>query len=384
MHDITIIGGGPAGCRLAMLLAKSRNVLVIEEHGTAGRPLQCAGLVSPRTIDPVTKKSALVEIKDFKLHSPGGRTIELHSKKAEGVVIDRSVFDLALADKAADNGAEFIYAAKATDLEEAQDRVTVACRSERRQIGIDSSLLIGADGPRSIVRSRITKKTVDILYRGAQFEGLDASSDDGTVEMWIGNKVAPGFFAWKIPTGDSVRVGLCSSSEAAPMSLLKTFAKTNFPELKVEEKQVGLIPVGPVGKLSKGRLALIGDAGGQTKPITGGGVYLGKRAAEILAESIGELGLTQDALCRYERSYGDEFGSQISRAWLIRKVINRLTDKKMDRVVEIFSEKPALSVLERSGDIDNPAGIASEMLLKAPRLLQFAPVVLRSMGQRNR
>jgi len=367
-----------------MLLAKERRVVVVEEHGAVGRPVQCAGLVSPRTIDAVTKRSALQQIRDFKLHSPGGTVLELHSKDVGGVVIDRSEFDLSLAGRASDLGAEILYGAKATDLKESVGSVTLSCKSDQRRREIESLILVGADGPRSVVRGKVTKKRFDILYRGAQFEGRDASSGDGTVEMWLGNKIAPGFFAWKIPTGDTVRVGLCTNSGSPPMPLLKAFAKKDFPELRIEDKQSGLIPVGPVGKLSKDRLALLGDAGGQTKPITGGGVFLGKRAAEILAESIGKDGASPEAFSRYERLYGDEFNSQLSRAWLIRKTINRLSDKKMDKVIEIFSDRPVVRILERSGDIDNPAGMASEILLKAPRLLQFAPVVLRSLGYRDR
>jgi len=380
MYDLTIIGGGPAGCRLAMLLAKDRRVMVVEEHGSAGRPLQCAGLVSPRTVDGVTKKSVLLEIRDFTLHSPGGGRIELHSKEVGGVVIDRSLFDLSLAEKAADLGAEFLFSTKAGEVNVKDGSVIVPCKSERRQRDVESSLLVGADGPRSVVRGAVTRERFKMLYKGAQLEGTLPSGGDGAVEMWIGNRVAPGFFAWKIPAGDAVRIGLCTNADDPPMSLLKSFAKKYFPELKVTDKQSGLIPVGPIGRLAKGRLALLGDAGGQTKPITGGGVFLGKRAAEMLAETVAEEGACPHALSRYERLYSDELGSQISRAWLVRKVINRLSDKKLDRAVEILSEKPVLRILERDGDIDDPAGMSSAILLKAPRLLQFAPTVLRSMG----
>jgi len=379
MYDLTIIGGGPAGCRLAMLLAKDLDVIVIEEHERAGIPLQCAGLVSPKTVDSATKKSILLEIKDFVLHTPAGNRLELHSKGSKGVVIDRRKYDAALADKAADLGAEFIYNARATGVKERDGSVVVACRSDRHMKEMESSLMIGADGPRSIVRSGVTKKDFEILYRGAQFEGTDPSGSDGSVEMWIGNKTAPGFFAWKIPTGDAVRIGLCTKSDDSPISLLKNFTRKHFPDIDITGKQAGLIPVGPIGKLSKGRLALMGDAGGQTKPITGGGVFLGKRASEILAGSIDDAGVCPDALSLYERLYRDEFESQISRAWLVRKIINRLSDRKLEKAVEILSDEDIMRILERSGDIDDPTGLASALIPKAPRLLQFAPAVLRSL-----
>lgn len=377
--DITIVGGGPAGCRLAMLLAKDHDIVVLEEHEKVGKPLQCAGLVSPKTIDGVTRKSLLLEIKDFILHSPGGKKIELHAKGPRGVVIDRRMFDSSLAERAADFGARFLLNTRLARMRQEEDHVGLTCRSDHDQKEIASKLVVGADGPKSVVRRHVVHEPFEILYRGAQFVGTDPSGEDGIVEMWIGNKIAPGFFAWKIPAGDRIRVGLCTKSVDPPVSLLKAFAERNFPDMRIEEKQSGLIPVGPIGKLARNRLALLGDAGGQTKPITGGGVFLGKRAAELLAGAIMVRGVCPEALSAYEQLYCNEFGSEISRAWLLRKVINRLSDKKLDRAIGILSDESIIKIFEESGDIDNPAGLSSAILRKTPRLLQFAPALLRSL-----
>ena len=379
MKDLTIVGGGPAGSRLAILLSKEREIAVIEEHARSGTPLQCAGLVSPRTIDSVTRKSVLIEAKDFILHSPSGSKIELHAKEPKGAIIDRSLFDLSLAERAADLGAEFNYGTRATEVAVTNEKVMVRCKSDVGTEEIESSLLIGADGPRSVVRDSVTEKTHAILYKGAQFEGSDPSSSDPTVEMWIGNKVAPGFFVWKIPTGDTIRVGLCTMSGDSPMTLLKTFVNSNFPGLKVTDKQSGLIPVGPIGKLSRGRLALVGDAGGQIKPITGGGLFLGKRAAELLAEAVIESGATPKATAAYEKSYSSEFGTEISRAWMLRKLMNKLSDRKLDKAVEMLSDPKIMQILQELGDIDAPGEMASAVLKRTPRLIGFAPTLLRNL-----
>jgi geranylgeranyl reductase family protein len=379
MKDLTIVGGGPAGSRLAILLSKDHDVSVIEEHDRSGTPLQCAGLVSLRTIDKITKKSILMEAKDFILHSPGGLRIALHAKEPKGAVIDRSLFDLSLAEHAADLGAEFNYGTRATDIAFDNESVKVKCKSGSGTMEIESSLLIGADGPRSIVRRLVTDKPQALLYKGAQFEGPDPSSKDGTVEMWIGNKVAPGFFVWKIPTGDTIRVGLCTLSEDSPMSLLKIFVNSNFPELKIKERQSGLIPLGPIGKLSKGRLALVGDAGGQIKPVTGGGLFLSRRAAEMLAGAVAESGARPEAVAAYEKAYSGEFGTEISRAWMLRKLMNRLSDRKLDKAVEMLSDPRIQQVLQDLGDIDAPGEMASAILKKTPKLIGFAPTLLRSL-----
>ena len=51
MSGITVVGGGPAGSMSAMYLAASgRDVTVIEEHRESGKPVHCAGMLSPETV----------------------------------------------------------------------------------------------------------------------------------------------------------------------------------------------------------------------------------------------------------------------------------------------------------------------------------------------
>ena len=50
--DVLVIGGGPAGCFLGGLLAKKGfSVLIVEEHGEIGKPVECAGLLSTRVFE---------------------------------------------------------------------------------------------------------------------------------------------------------------------------------------------------------------------------------------------------------------------------------------------------------------------------------------------
>jgi flavin-dependent dehydrogenase len=46
-YDVIVIGAGPAGCAAAYECARQGLLtLCIEEHGTIGYPVQCAGLLS--------------------------------------------------------------------------------------------------------------------------------------------------------------------------------------------------------------------------------------------------------------------------------------------------------------------------------------------------
>jgi len=51
-YDALVIGAGPSGSRAAWRLAEANlKVALIEEDSIVGEPCQCAGLVTPRTIE---------------------------------------------------------------------------------------------------------------------------------------------------------------------------------------------------------------------------------------------------------------------------------------------------------------------------------------------
>jgi flavin-dependent dehydrogenase len=51
MYGVVVVGGGPAGSKTAAMLAKDHDVLVLEEHSRVGEPVQCAGLITERSIE---------------------------------------------------------------------------------------------------------------------------------------------------------------------------------------------------------------------------------------------------------------------------------------------------------------------------------------------
>lgn len=378
MIDIAVIGGGPSGNRAAMHLSKEMDVTVFEEHRSIGAPVQCAGLISPRAVCERTRNSVKKEIRQFILHSPGGRELSLHSRDVRGVVIDREVYDRSLSEAAEENGASVWLNCRVLDVKPADDCVKLLLKGDKGREEVSARIVIAADGTQSVIRPVVTDEPFEIIYRGAQYLVKSGSQDD-KVEMWIGRKIAPGFFAWKIPAGETIRIGLCTRGKTPPMELLDRFVRSKFPDIEIMGKQAGLIPVGPIGKLSEGRIALLGDAGCQTKPVTGGGIFLGKRASEILTDCVLSSGNEISALREYEREYTDLFEREISRAALIRRVLNDLPDRKIDRAVGLLSSPDIIEILENSGDIDYPASISTAILKKAPRLIRFAPSLLKHL-----
>ena len=133
----------------------------------------------------------------------------------------------------------------------------------------------------------------------------------------------------------------------------------------------GGIPLKPLPKTYGERLVVVGDAAGQVKPTTGGGIYFGLLSAKIAANTLHQ-GLTNDALSvsdlvDYERKWRRKLGRELEIDYYARKFYERLNDQRIDRVFDII----------KSHGID-------EALLKAEDLSfdWHSRAVLRLMGHR--
>jgi len=112
----------------------------------------------------------------------------------------------------------------------------------------------------------------------------------------------------------------------------------------------------------KGNIYIVGDAAGQVKASTGGGIVPGLACAHALAGSIISR---QDYEKRWRRAAGKELHAHL----LIRKVLSRFSDKDYDRLVRVLKdEKTAFSRYGR----DEAAKLLPRLVLRHPSLLLLA------------
>lgn len=149
-YDLIVVGGGPAGCAVAREVAASGfRVLVLEEHQRMGEPLQCSGLISPRTLEISRVSKGLVQQKliGARVHAPGGRILNLTGTRPYALAIDRILFDRDLAGQALASGAVIREGQRVTGLESIPGGVCVSCSEEK----LTCRLVVGADGHGSLV-----------------------------------------------------------------------------------------------------------------------------------------------------------------------------------------------------------------------------------------
>jgi digeranylgeranylglycerophospholipid reductase len=384
--DLAIVGGGPVGCMTAAQMRRGSSVVILEEHGAVGVPEQCSGLIAPRVVQMANAQGSILNhIDGAVLHFPSGREIRLKGQEIKAYVVDRRLFDERCMDQAVNNGAEYRTGTKFKEARRENGAISLTTSSDHV---LHAKMAIGADGYRSSLGRAVGLLQPKEQVRGIQVDLRCRTDDQSSVDVWIGSEMAPGFFAWRIPCGDFTRIGLCiSSGHGNPSSFLNHLLKRSGHDGQERLRLYsGVIPLGPRRNTSTDQVILVGDAAGQVKPLSGGGLFTGLTAASLAAQVASDAIEANDTsarmLRRYDRIWRDAIGKEIDRSYRVRKAYVRLNDEQLDLAGRLFDTDEARAVLSK-GDIDHPTDIAGELIRAAPGLMRFSPQLLASVLTRS-
>ena len=196
---------GSAACECAR---RGLSVLCIEEQGSIGYPVQCAGLLSLAAFEEcaVSRNSILNVVTGAHIVPSAGDPLVIDAKIPKACVVDRAMLDREMAMAAADAGAEFMLKTSVCSVK--NNKVITRGIDGHREIPF--RILIAADGPRSTIARSYGMVRSPVYLAGIQAEGM-CKSDPGLVELYP--DASPEFFGWVIPTGnDRARVGLCGTT----------------------------------------------------------------------------------------------------------------------------------------------------------------------------
>jgi digeranylgeranylglycerophospholipid reductase len=343
---ISIIGGGPSGCYLAYLLAKSKKeVTIFEEHKEIGKPIQCTGILTRDLLDKINlpKEIILNEITNAEII---GEKEKLNLKISKpNLVIDRSKFDQFLAKKAIDAGANLKLNSKVIGVHRINKEFLIKTEKET----IKSDIVIGADGPFSQ-----TSKYLSLFKNKDYLIGLQALvelKNDNSVKFFLRQNG----FKWIVPINNKqARVGI--AFDRAQKSDLDDFTK----ELKAKtiEYHAGIIPLfNPVGKRFEKNAYLIGDAAGLVKATTGGGIIQSLISAECCSSSILD-----------NKNYEILWRKKLLSSLTIHKTIfNKLKKMSLPRIDYLLSQLSIQDLETKSRDEIHKW--VFKLLLKNPKLL---------------
>lgn len=376
--EVIVVGGGPVGLHVAEITAKAGlETIVVEEDLKIGRPVSCAGLVSPRVLSMTKTKSVTLKARKAVINPPDGKPLVLDASETRAVVINRGKFDREMAKKAADAGAEIRIGAKTIGLNSTKNGIIVRKNGKKQKIRAD--IIVGADGAHSSIRSFAGFDRPEILLPGIQAIVGENSND---IEIYLGNKYAPGFFAWELPFSTGKLVGVASNDRMAFKHLCALLKNKGYHQ-KVIGYLSGTIPLGKMKDSVKDGVMLVGDAACQVKPLSGGGIYTGLKSAEhcadVIIKSNEEGDTSKEKLIEYHNRWKKDIGKEISKGLWIRKAYQSLTDEELNHLVSLLREEEVKKLIEEEGDIDYPSKLVRPVLKRAPKLLKLAGPLIKNI-----
>ncbi len=387
--DVLVIGAGPVGGHVAELVAEEGlSVAILEEHREVGEPVQCGGIFTPRVMDIVDCRNTILErIRGCEFYSPSGRELVVDGGETEALVVDRAAFDREVVRKALRRGAACYLGTLAIDARRSHNGVVVRALRDGNVEEFHCRILVGADGVKGNVTKWFRLATPYRILPGFEAEVVGARHTPGFVKVFTGTTVAPGFFAWLVPSGHTFRVGLCLTQGNARAYLERMFlhgAPSEF--LRGTEPLayiIGGIPIGLAKRTYQDNVMIVGDAAFQAKATSGGGIYTGLVCAEHCARTAVESLRADDTsstfLARYETRWKEDIGKELKRYLYLHKIFSGLGDKQLEEIFQILNKPHLLRTISELGDIDYPVRMLLALLKEEPRLLKYAGSAVKAL-----
>ena len=385
-YDVVVVGAGPAGAIAAKYAARNgARTLLIEEHASIGSPVQCTGLISTKALAECEMGEGnfvLARLRGAFVYAPDCSELTVTGKGVKAYVIDRKMFDRALVEGSVDLGADLLLKTRFIDME--KDKVSVRTDGEKKEIQADT--IIGADGIQSSVGRMAGLPRCEKILSGVQFEAPYAAKDPGYVEIFTGNNVAPGFFAWAVPFEGMARLGLAKNQDGfSALHYLERLVKHPVVASRYEgsrtEHVLGGIPLGAPDRTTKDNVMIVGDAAAQVKPTSGGGIYMGAVCAKIAGEVAARAARKETGLEEYEKRWRSAVGRELAIGMRIHKSLGKLSDGDLNEFISFLNTQEMREAITEYGDMDHPSVLLQKIISTGDkkRLIRLLGVAFRTL-----
>lgn len=252
---------------------------------------------SPPSFYKMISKRVVTNKTRIRVYSPNNLSYEFGF---DGLVIRRDMFDKILASEAGKVGVTLQTSYNVRAIIDKGDVKEILINNQYGESIVKAKLVVGADGfPSNVskwekLESGYRHEDVALCIQ-QRMKNIDLEND--VVEIYFGNRYAPGGYAWIIPKGDGVaNVGL-----GVRLSRLKSrefithyinaflkrhpVASRRFLRAQRQSLIVKTVPVGgQVRRVYGNRVLLAGDAAGTVIPINGSGIPTAVISGHIAGE----------------------------------------------------------------------------------------------------
>jgi digeranylgeranylglycerophospholipid reductase len=362
--DVLVVGAGPAGsCSAKHAALNGARTLMIEKRQEIGSPVRCGEGIARAWLDELgikpDKKWISHQVSGARIISPGGHVVTLTEKMAGnevGYVIERDNFDRALADDAANAGADIMVKTSAVGVVRKDGRISgVKAKHMGAGFDINAKVVIGADGFESQlgrwagIDTSLKPSDVNVCY---EYTLRHIDIDPRFNDFYVGS-CAPGGYIWVFIKGpDSANVGIGvqlskikAKERGAAKKYLDAFIAHN-PKLAkgtaIREVAGAVSCCQPLDSVTADGIMLVGDAARQIDPLTGGGVAnscrAGKIAGEVAAQAVKAGDSSKKFFQAYEKGWRARFEDQMFRNWMAKEKLVTLSDETFDKACEVLAE----------------------------------------------
>ena len=358
-YDVIVVGGGPSGSQVAYKLAAMGYIVaVVEKKASLNGVVCCTGLVSRECVEKYSIPDSVIYrwVNGASLFPPTGNPIRVQRDTPQVAVLNRSAFNNIWAQRAQKASVDYHFDCYLKRITREKGKVTAEVYRRGEILTLQSRAIVIATGFGTQLLDNLGLGGAGDFAMGAQAE-VETKTVSG-VEVYFGKEVAPGFFAWLVPSAPGkALVGLLARRDN-PFYLRKLLTS-----LAAEDKIIstdvkityGGVSLKPLPHTRSDNLLVVGTAAGQVKPITGGGIYFGLICADIAANTLKsamETGnLSAHALAGYERVWHKRLNRELRSGYWARKAYEVLSDRQVTRVFGLMQSTGIIADLERTPDM---------------------------------
>ncbi len=375
MHDVIVVGTGPAGAVLAYLLAKRGLDVLILERATLPRYKTCGGGVTWKAMQNLPFDASAV----FEQKAVGGivtyagqQLLKVEVGWPVAWLVMRDRFDHYLVQQAVNAGAHLVEGISVVSVEDRDNSVVVITSQGELQ----AQVLAGADGVNSIVARSVgllpdrevgvaVEAELAVAPASLEAQGSFATFDFG---------VLPGGYGWIFPKRDHLSVGVFKAIPGKAIGLKKALEKFIASEAVLLDPQIlhlqgHEIPLGGrTQTLHKGRVLLVGDAANLADPWMGEGISYAVVSARLAAEQIYyALESKEMDLSGYTNLINASITPQLLSARLFAKAVYALPELCSDLLSKSpFMQRTVFDVIRGDRSFRE---MTSALLLGMPRIV---------------
>ena len=340
-YDVVIAGGSVAGLSCAREIAsKGFSVFVIEEDYEIGTPEHCGGLVSIAGLEELGvipfRKTFDHMIESAKVTAPNGNNFTINSKKQKVIEISRRELDKQIAFQAQKNGAVIKVRTSFQEITDSGIRT-----SDEK---IDCKIFVDARGVSSLIHKDRTG-----IISSAQYEIYADWIKKGKVEVIFDQEKYPGFFAWIIPSNEGKgKVGLAGRGINVA-EVLDEILKEKGTHSTIRKIFAPIWIKGPIENFIDGKTVIIGDAAGQAKPTTAGGIFTSGMGGVYAGQAISKFLETNEHsdLEEYQKRWKTRFGKEFDKQILARKLLERIDNQTINKLFESITPEIIKDISEK-------------------------------------